>query len=89
MWARAVLAPSLLMNAASSLLRRRRITHRSSPRKLAGLSNHRKIGAVERYSKKITAGLLAHEFDKDKMMEKRLPYERLDQLTVDILLGVR
>jgi xylose isomerase len=44
---------------------------------------------VERYSKKITAGLLAHEFDKDEMMGKRLPYERLDQLTVDILLGVR
>ena len=45
--------------------------------------------AVERYSKKVTAELLAHEFDRDKMMEKRLPYERLDQLTVDILLGVR
>ena len=44
---------------------------------------------VERYSKKVTAGLLAHEFDKDEMMGKRLPYERLDQLTVDILLGVR
>ncbi len=47
------------------------------------------VPAVERYSKKVTAGLLAREFDKDKMMEKRLPYERLDQLTVDILLGVR
>jgi cytochrome c2 len=26
---------------------------------LAGLSNHRKIGAVERYSKKITSGLIS------------------------------
>src|SRR5258708_1794028 len=32
MWARVVLAPSLLMNAANSLLRRRRSTHHSSPR---------------------------------------------------------
>jgi len=52
-------------------------------------SGRKSVPAVERYSKKVTAGLLAHEFDKDKMMEKRLPYERLDQLTVDILLGVR
>src|ERR1700675_3464761 len=44
MWARAVLAPSLLMNAANSLLRQRRSTHHSSPRKLAGLSSHLKIG---------------------------------------------
>jgi hypothetical protein len=33
--------------------------------------------------------LLAHNFDKDAMLRKRLPYERLDQLTVDILAGVR
>ena len=26
---------------------------------------------------------------KDDMMKKRLPYERLDQLTIDILLGTR
>jgi xylose isomerase len=52
-------------------------------------SGRKSVLAVERYSKKVTAELLAHEFDRDKMMEKRLPYERLDQLTVDILLGVR
>jgi len=52
-------------------------------------SGEQSVPAVERHSKKVTAELLAHEFDKDKMMEKRLPYERLDQLTVDILLGVR
>jgi xylose isomerase len=57
---------------------------------LKSISSGRK-GAppVEQYSKKVTAGLLVHEFDKDEMMGKRLPYERLDQLTVDILLGVR
>jgi xylose isomerase len=52
-------------------------------------SGRKSVPAVEPYSKRVTAGLLAHEFDKDKMMGKRLPYERLDQLTVDILLGVR
>jgi xylose isomerase len=42
-----------------------------------------------RYSKKGVAALLAHQFDKDTILRKRLPYERLDQLTVDILTGVR
>jgi hypothetical protein len=32
--------------------------------------------------------LLAHNFNKDAIMRKRLPYERLDQLTIDVLLGV-
>jgi xylose isomerase len=40
-----------------------------------------------KYSKKGAAALLAHVFDKDAMAMKRLPYERLDQLTVDILLS--
>jgi xylose isomerase len=40
-----------------------------------------------KYSKKGAATLLTHVFDKDVMARKRLPYERLDQLTVDILLG--
>jgi xylose isomerase len=45
-----------------------------------------KIGS---YSKKSSAALLAHNFDKDSIMKKRLPYERLDQLTIDILTGAR
>ena len=44
---------------------------------------------ASRYSDKGSAALLAHVFDKDAIMKKRLPYERLDQLTVDILLGAR
>jgi xylose isomerase len=44
---------------------------------------------VGRYSDKGSATLLSHAFDKDAIMKKRLPYEMLDQLTVDILLGVR
>jgi xylose isomerase len=44
---------------------------------------------VGKFSKKGSAALLGHSFDKDAMASKRLPYELLDQLTVDILLGAR
>jgi xylose isomerase len=42
-----------------------------------------------RYAEKGAAALLAHAFDKDALSKKRLPYELLDQLTIDILLGAR
>jgi xylose isomerase len=42
-----------------------------------------------KYSAAGAAALLGHSFDKDKILAKRLPYERLDQLTIDILTGVR
>ena len=42
---------------------------------------------IAQHSKAGSAALLAHVFDKDAIAEKRLPYELLDQLTVDILLG--
>jgi xylose isomerase len=41
------------------------------------------------YSSKGADALLGHAFDKEAILRKRLPYERLDQLTVDILAGVR
>ncbi len=44
---------------------------------------------VGKFSAKGSSALLAYEFNKEDMMKKRLPYERLDQLTVDILLGTR
>jgi xylose isomerase len=44
---------------------------------------------VNTYSQKGTAALLQYSFDKNKIAKKRLPYERLDQITVDILLGAR
>ena len=40
------------------------------------------------FSKANVTALLAHNFDKDAMTRKRLHYERLDQLTIDVLLGV-
>ena len=45
------------------------------------------IPKIARCSESDTSTLLAHVFDKDRMAKKRLPYELLDQLTVDILLG--
>jgi xylose isomerase len=45
--------------------------------------------AVGKYSKKGATTLLAHAFDKDAILKKKLPYERLDQITIDILTGVR
>jgi xylose isomerase len=44
---------------------------------------------IGQYSKERSSALLSHLFDKDAIMKKRLPYERLDQLTVDILTGTR
>jgi xylose isomerase len=41
------------------------------------------------YSKQGARTLLEHAFDRSSMAKRRLPYERLDQLTVDILAGVR
>jgi xylose isomerase len=48
-----------------------------------------KGGELGRYSKEGVSQLLTRVFDKDQILRKRLPYERLDQLTVDLLLGVR
>jgi xylose isomerase len=46
-----------------------------------------KAPPVGSFSKKGVAGLLTHVFDKETMAKKRLAYEQLDQLTIDILLG--
>jgi xylose isomerase len=46
-------------------------------------------GKAVRYSKDGASQLLSLVFDKDDILKKRLPYERLDQLTIDTLLGVR
>jgi xylose isomerase len=44
---------------------------------------------AKKYSRAGAAKLLTHAFDRHSISQKRLPYERLDQLTVDLLLGVR
>jgi hypothetical protein len=45
--------------------------------------------ALSHYSKEGASKLLTFAFGKDEILKKRLPYKRLDQLTVDMLLGVR
>jgi len=45
--------------------------------------------SAERYSSKDGGAVRTHNFDLNLMMNRRLPYERLDQLTMEILLGVR
>lgn len=47
------------------------------------------LPATGSFSKAGSAALHAHGFDKDAILKKRLPYELLDQLTIDILLGIR
>ncbi len=47
------------------------------------------VPTVGPYSEAHAKTLLAHEFDRAKIAQRRLPYEKLDQLTVEILLGVR
>jgi xylose isomerase len=44
---------------------------------------------VGAFSVEGAAGLLGFDFDRRALAAKRLPYERLDQITTDILLGVR
>ncbi|MGE0406376.1 MAG: xylose isomerase, partial [Candidatus Korobacteraceae bacterium] len=45
--------------------------------------------AVGSYSNDGVSKLLAYDFSRDKMAAKKLSYERLDQLTIDLLLGAR
>jgi len=47
------------------------------------------VGKIGRFSKKGAASLLNRAFDREEILKRRLPYERLDQLTIDILTGVR
>jgi xylose isomerase len=49
----------------------------------------KELPGVDRYSKAGATALYAHRFDRQKIAKKVLPYERLDQLTVDILTGTR
>ena len=46
-------------------------------------------GGATKFEKARAAELLARDFDRAGLSAKGLKYERLDQLTMDILLGVR
>lgn len=54
------------------------------------ISRHGKpLPSTAKYSRKSAESLLAHSFDKEAILRKQLPYEKLDQLTVEILTGIR
>jgi xylose isomerase len=46
-------------------------------------------GGAGKFEKGKAAELLSQNFDRAELSSKGLRYERLDQLTMDILLGVR
>ena len=46
-------------------------------------------GPAPRYSRGAAAALAARPFDRGALAARPLPYERLDQLLIDLLLGVR
>jgi xylose isomerase len=76
------------------LILKEKATQWNADREIQGIlkeisANHNGNPQSAKYSKNGSASLLAHRFDKDAILRKRLPYELLDQLTVDILLGVR
>lgn len=45
--------------------------------------------ATAAFSQDHVQKLLAYDFDRATLAAKSLPYERLDQLTVEVLLGAR
>lgn len=47
------------------------------------------VPPVGRYSKTGAKALLGHVFDRSLLAAKRLPYERLDQMTMEIVFGTR
>jgi xylose isomerase len=65
-------------NADAEIRRLRRIIHRDNPR----------LDALwARSSRQTVSKLLARRFDRQAMAGRPLPYERLDQRTMEILLG--
>jgi len=57
---------------------------------LAEIAKRNSNGSSQgKFEKRKAASLLAQEFDRASLAAKGLQYERLDQLTIDILLGVR
>jgi xylose isomerase len=44
---------------------------------------------LQSYSRSAASALRAHAFDRAALASRPLPYERLDQLVIDLLLGVR
>jgi xylose isomerase len=48
-----------------------------------------RVPSTTKYSKQGAKEILDHPFDRAALAAKKLPYERLDQLTMEVLFGVR
>ena len=55
---------------------------------LAGIEETNRENLIGKFSTESSAKLLSTEFDRTELASKGLRYERLDQLTMDILFGV-
>jgi xylose isomerase len=55
---------------------------------LAEIKETNKENRIGKFTREGSANLLAEEFDREQLSAKGLQYERLDQLTMDILFGV-
>lgn len=55
---------------------------------LAEIAETNKGNTVGAFTKENSIGLLSQEYDRKELSSKGLKYERLDQLTMDVLLGV-
>jgi len=56
---------------------------------LAEIRGGQDAGPPARYTREAADALLARSFDRHALTTRPLPYERLDQLVVELLLGVR
>jgi xylose isomerase len=56
---------------------------------LRATAQDQRVPAINKYSSDGRDTLLAHHFDRATLAAKGLAYERLDQLTMEVLLGVR
>lgn len=58
-------------------------------RKVINRSQSKVAGLMASYSASNAEKVLNHSFDRVALADRSLPYERLDQLTLEILMGVR
>jgi xylose isomerase len=56
---------------------------------LAEIRGRRADIEIGRHSRQHADRLKSHSFDREALASRPLPYERLDQLVVDLLMGVR
>jgi len=56
---------------------------------LAEIRSHAADVAIGKYNRATADSLKSREFDREQLASRPLPYEKLDQLVIDLLLGIR